>query len=230
MDQFSVSDQITKLERNIRDCEQQYDRDKGSVKLLAVSKTRDLQEVKAAIDAGQTSFGENYAQELVEKARAIRPEGVDWHFIGALQSNKAKSVAEHANWIHTVDRQKTASKLQTHLDTFDRTMNVCIQLNIDDETSKAGVSTEQLNGLAEHIQEQSRLSLRGLMCIPKPSNDFAQQRQAFARVRKLQEQLIAAGHNLDTLSFGMSNDFTAAIAEGATIVRIGTAIFGPRKT
>jgi len=229
MDQFSVSDQITKLEHKISAFERQYGRDKHSVKLLAVSKTRDLLEVKAAISAGQTAFGENYAQELVEKSQAIGSEIAEWHFIGPLQSNKAKFIAAHADWIHTVDRLKTATKLNRLLDKNDRKIDVCIQLNIDHEHSKAGAGIKVLPELAKQIEELPRLKLRGLMSIPKPQADFDQQREGFAKVRKLQEQLNTEGHKLDTLSFGMSNDYEAAIAEGATIIRIGTAIFGARK-
>ncbi len=228
MDQFSVSDQITKLAHKISSYEQQYGRDKGSVKLLAVSKTRDLKEVKAAIRAGQTAFGENYAQELVEKASAIGPEAVEWHFIGPLQSNKAKFIAEHADWIHTIDRLKTADKLNRLVVKNDRKIDVCIQLNIDHELSKAGIGADAASAFAQHIEELPGLTLRGLMCIPKAQHSFDRQREVFAQVRKVQEQLIRDGHTLDTLSFGMSNDYEAAIAEGATIVRIGTAIFGAR--
>ena len=229
MDQSTVSDQITKLSHKIRDFERQYARDKGSVTLLAVSKTRHLEEVKAAMHAGQTAFGENYAQELVQKSQAIGPEAAEWHFIGPLQSNKAKYIAEHADWIHTVDRLKTADKLNRLLEKNGRKINACIQLNIDQELSKAGIDIKSLPAFAEHLEALPQINLRGLMCIPKTQQRVSQQRQTFAEVRKLQEQLINTRHELDTLSFGMSNDYEAAIAEGATIVRIGTAIFGPRK-
>lgn len=229
MTQLTVSDQITKLRQNICELAIASHRPPDSVKLLAVSKTRQLREVKAAVDAGQLAFGENYAQELVEKSRQIRQEAVDWHFIGPLQSNKAKLIAQHADWIHTIDRLKTAQRLNHQLQDTDKILQVCIQLNIDDETTKAGVALEQLGQLAEQLSQLDKLCLRGLMCIPKPETDHHKQRVAFAKVRAAQEQLIEHGYALDTLSMGMSNDYPAAIAEGATIVRVGTAIFGPRQ-
>ncbi len=228
MAQLTVSDQITKLEHHIRELELEHNREPNSVKLLAVSKTRQVQEVKAAIAAGQAAFGENYAQELADKSLQIGPVGVDWHFIGALQSNKAKLIAQHANWIHTIDRLKIAKRLQRHLSDTDKTLQICIQLNVDNEDSKSGISLSELPTFAEQVSELEHLKLRGLMSIPKPSTDEGQQRRSFAKVRRAQEQLNQQGYELDILSMGMSGDYESAIAEGATIVRVGTAIFGKR--
>lgn len=228
MAQLTVSDQITKLEHHLRELESEHNREPYSVKLLAVSKTRQVSEVKAAIAAGQAAFGENYAQELADKSLEIGSAAVDWHFIGALQSNKAKLIAQHANWIHTIDRLKIANRLQQHLAGTDKILQVCIQLNLDAEVTKSGVSLDQLPALAEHISELENLKLRGLMSIPKPVSDEASQRHNFAKVRHALEQLNQNGFALDTLSMGMSGDYAAAIAEGATIVRVGTAIFGKR--
>jgi len=228
MAQLTVSDQITKLERHLRELESEHNREPHSVKLLAVSKTRQVSEVKAAIAAGQAAFGENYAQELTNKSLEIGPVGVDWHFIGALQSNKAKLIAQHANWIHTIDRLKIAKRLQHHLAGTDKILQVCIQLNLDAEQTKAGISSDALPALAEQITELENLELRGLMSIPKPVSDVASQRRHFAKVRKALEQLNQSGFALDTLSMGMSGDYEAAVAEGATLVRVGTAIFGNR--
>jgi len=228
MAQLTVSDQITKLERHLRELESEHNREPHSVKLLAVSKTRQVSEVKAAIAAGQAAFGENYAQELTNKSLEIGPVGVDWHFIGALQSNKAKLIAQHADWIHTIDRLKIAKRLQHHLAGTNKILQVCIQLNLDAEQTKAGISSDALPALAEQITELENLELRGLMSIPKPVSDVASQRRHFAKVRKTLEQLNQSGFALDTLSMGMSGDYEAAVAEGATLVRVGTAIFGNR--
>ena len=173
MAQLTVSDQITKLEHHLRELELEHNREPHSVKLLAVSKTRQISEVKAAIAAGQAAFGENYAQELSDKSLEIGPVGVDWHFIGALQSNKAKLIAQHANWIHTIDRLKIAKRLQHNLAGTNKVLQVCIQLNLDQEETKSGISLNELPALAEQISELENLELRGLMSIPKPVSDLS---------------------------------------------------------
>ena len=197
-------------------------------RLLAVSKTRDAQAIARLADAGQHTFGENYVQEALPKIAALRELGLEWHLIGHLQSNKADAAARAFDWVQTVDRIKLVTALARHRSDPLPPLNVLIQVNIDDETSKSGCHPHDITTLADAIASQPRLRLRGLMAIPAPAADFATQRQPFAQLRALQEQLNATGLALDTLSMGMTDDMEAAIAEGATIVRIGTAIFGCR--
>lgn len=196
-------------------------RNPADVTLIAVSKTKPLALVEAALAAGQTSFGENYAQELQEKSQQ---QAADWHFIGPLQSNKTKLIANQAQWVHSIDRLKIAQRLSDQRSAELPPLNVCIQVNISDEPQKAGVSVSELTALAAQVDRLPNLSLRGLMCIPKPDDAGA-----FERMRDLFEQLNEDGCQLDCLSMGMSSDFEAAIAAGATHVRVGTAIFGSRK-
>lgn len=203
-------------------------RDPATVKLLAVSKTKPVDRVLEAAAAGQRDFGENFVQEGVDKITATAGRNLVWHFIGHLQSNKTRLVAEHFDWVHTVDRLKTARRLSEQRPSTKAELNVCIQVNIDDEPGKSGVSEADLPGLARAVAELPRLRLRGLMCLPAIRDGFDVQREPFARMRRLASDLSAAGIRLDTLSMGMSDDFRAAIFEGSTIVRIGTAIFGAR--
>ncbi|NNC77793.1 MAG: YggS family pyridoxal phosphate-dependent enzyme [Woeseiaceae bacterium] len=206
----------------------QAERDPASVRLLAVSKKQPLDKIRAAAGAGQLDFGENLAQEGISKIAELSSLNLCWHFIGHLQTNKTRAVAEHFDWVHSIDRLKIAARLSRQRPDSMAPINVCLQVNIDDEDSKSGVSPDALEELAEAVCELPNLTLRGLMCIPAPRVGFEQQRQAFARLRQLRESVSTAARPLDTLSMGMSDDFRAAIAEGATIVRIGTAIFGAR--
>ena len=193
------------------------------VRLLAVSKTRTAAEVRAAYRAGLEDFGENYVQEALAKMTALGDLNVAWHFIGAIQSNKTRDIARHFDWVHTVDRSRIASRLDA---AAPRPLNLCIQVNIDAEPNKAGVAPADLPSLIAHIATLPRLRLRGLMAIPRPD---ANGRASFRRMRQLFNALAPhAGPHWDTLSMGMSADFETAIEEGATIVRIGTAIFGAR--
>jgi pyridoxal phosphate enzyme (YggS family) len=207
-------------------------RDGASVKLLAVSKTFPAGAVLEAIAAGQHAFGENYLQEALDKiaavAAALPSEQVEWHFIGPIQSNKTRPIAASFAWVHTVERLKIAQRLSEQRPAGLAPLNVCLQVNISGEASKSGATPEQLPELARQVALLPNLKLRGLMAIPEPETDVAKQRAAFARVRELAEQLRADGIELDTLSMGMSADVAAAIAEGATIVRVGSAIFGAR--
>ncbi len=207
-------------------------RDPLTVGLLAVSKTFGPDAVIAAADAGQRAFGENYLQEALDKMAAVaalRPDlALDWHFIGPIQSNKTRPLAEHFAWAHAVDREKIARRLSEQRPDHLPPLNICLQVNVSGEASKSGVSPEDLPALAHAVAPLPRLRLRGLMAIPEPTDDPVAQRQPFARLRELQQQLMAAGLALDTLSMGMSADMAAAVAEGATMVRIGTAIFGKR--
>ena len=201
------------------------------ITLLAVSKTKPASAIAEAIAAGHRAFGENYVQEGVDKILAFRERGnadLQWHFIGPLQSNKSRLVAEHFDWCHTIDRLRIATRLSDQRPIEMPALNVLIQINISDENSKSGITLSELDALAADVAALPRLILRGLMAIPAPSDDYMVQRGPFRGLRELSEQLQADGLLLDTLSMGMSHDLEAAIAEGATIVRIGTAIFGER--
>jgi pyridoxal phosphate enzyme (YggS family) len=210
-------------------------RDPAQVKLLAVSKTFGPEAVREAWSAGQTAFGENYIQEGVEKIQALRgmpPPAtagpLAWHCIGPIQSNKTRLVAEHFDWVQSIDRLKIAQRLSEQRPSSLAPLQVCIQVNVDGGPTKSGVSPEDAPTLAAQVAALPGLRLRGLMAIPRPQADPDAQRAQFAQVRLLQERLQAQGLALDTLSMGMSDDLEAAIAEGATLVRVGSALFGPR--
>ncbi len=202
-----------------------------AVQLLAVSKTFGADAVLEAVAAGQRAFGENYLQEGVDKIAALRAAGTAplvWHFIGPIQSNKTRPIAEHFDWVHTVEREKIAQRLSEQRPAELAPLQICLQVNISGEASKSGVTPQELSALAHKVAALPNLTLRGLMAIPEPVEDYAQQRAAFAALRALYDQLRAEGLALDTLSMGMSADLRAAIVEGATIVRVGSAIFGAR--
>ena len=203
-------------------------REPGTVALLAVSKTFPAQAVGAAQAAGQREFGENYVQEGVEKIAALSALPLIWHFIGPIQSNKTRAIAEHFQWVHSVEREKIARRLSDARPLGLAPLDICLQVNVSGEASKSGVAPEGLRELAEAVRTLPRLRLRGLMGVPEPSADVELQCRRFRRLRILQQELNAAGFGLDTLSMGMSQDLEAAVSEGATIVRIGTAIFGER--
>ena len=205
-------------------------RDPASVKLLAVSKRQPVSAIYDAAAAGQVDFGENQVVEGLEKIRIVADSSLKWHFIGHLQTNKTKAVAEHFDWVHSVDRLKTAERLSRQRPASLDDLNICLQVNVDDETSKSGISVADVADLARCVVALPRIRLRGLMCLPAIRDDFESQRKPFARLRRLADQLRASGIPTDTLSMGMSGDYRAAIFEGATIVRIGTAVFGPRNT
>jgi pyridoxal phosphate enzyme (YggS family) len=202
-----------------------------AVTLLAVSKSMPAEDLAAAMAAGQRDFGENYAQELRDKRAAFagQADGPRWHFIGPVQSNKTRLISEHFQWVHSVERDRIAVRLNDARPEHMPPLNVCIQVNVSGEASKHGVEPGQELELAHIIASLPRLRLRGLMAIPEPATDLSLQRQRFALLREARERLRAAGYALDTLSMGMSDDFEAAIREGATMVRVGTAIFGPRR-
>lgn len=199
-----------------------------TVSLLAVSKTFGPDAVQAAHQAGQTAFGENYIQEAVQKILALRHLPLQWHCIGPVQSNKSRLVAEHFDWVHTVDRLKLAQRLSEQRPTNLAPLQVCIQVNVDAGQTKSGVRPEQALALAQALAALPRLRLRGLMCIPEPAPDFVASCAVFERTRALFDALNAEGLGLDTLSMGMSADLEAAIASGSTMVRVGSAIFGQR--
>ncbi|SHN21410.1 hypothetical protein SAMN05192549_105453 [Duganella sacchari] len=210
---------------------QESGRQPGSVELLAVSKTFGPEAVLEAVEAGQRAFGENYLQEGLDKIRAVQEAGAPalaWHFIGPIQSNKTRPIAEHFAWVHTVEREKIAQRLSEQRPVDLPPLQICLQVNISGEASKSGVAPEDVAALAHQVAALPNLTLRGLMAIPEPAVEFAKQRAAFAQLRVLYEQLRADGLALDTLSMGMSADMRAAIFEGATMVRVGSAIFGAR--
>jgi pyridoxal phosphate enzyme (YggS family) len=203
-------------------------RDAAAVRLLAVSKTFDWPAVRALAEAGQHAFGENYLQEALEKQAALRDLPLEWHFIGPIQSNKTRPIAEQFSWVHSIDRLKIAERLSAQRPAGLPPLQVCIEVNVSGEASKGGVAPAELPALADAVAGLPRLKLRGLMAIPAPTPDEVAQRAAFRQVREQLDALRARGHALDTLSMGMSADLEAAILEGATIVRIGTALFGER--
>jgi len=216
------------IRRAIAEAAEAAQREPSSVSLLAVSKTFPSDAVREAYRAGQTAFGENYLQEALEKIDALRDLPLEWHFIGPIQSNKTRAIAENFAWVHSVDRLKVAQRLSEQRPSHMPPLNICLQVNVSGEESKSGVAPHEVSDLAEEIMQLPRLKLRGLMAIPALADNEAQQRQSFAQMRKLLEQLNQQGMELDTLSMGMSHDYAAAIHEGATIVRVGTAIFGVR--
>ncbi|MEO6117837.1 MAG: YggS family pyridoxal phosphate-dependent enzyme [Methylotenera sp.] len=196
--------------------------------LLAVSKAQSAVAIREAYEAGQTMFGENYLQEALEKQALLTDLAIEWHFIGPIQSNKTQLIANNFAWVHSVDRLKIAQRLNDTRPKSLPPLQLCIQVNVSDEDSKSGVLPHELEGLAAAITALPQLKLRGLMAIPAPSHDKNQQRMQFKQVRECYDALLAKGFMLDTLSIGMSNDYTIAIEQGATIVRIGSALFGAR--
>jgi len=224
----SVQSAITQTLAQLRVFEERHGREKSSVSLLAVSKTKPISLIKAAIAAGQRDFGENYLDEALEKIEGLAQEPCIWHFIGQIQSNKTALIASQFDWVHGIDREKIASRLAAQRPEHLAPLNCCIQLNIDEETSKAGVQAEQLPALCRHIMTLPQLKLRGLMCIPAPRQDFEKQREIFRQIRLQLDHMQSEFPELDTLSMGMSADTEAAVAEGSTMVRIGTALFGAR--
>lgn len=199
-----------------------------SVTLLAVTKAQGAEVVRAAADLGLTDFGESYLQEALEKLDALQDRPLTWHFVGRIQANKTRTIAERFAWVHAVDRLKIAQRLAEQRPHYAPPLNVCLQVRLGDETSKGGAAAAELPGLAHAVAQLPRLKLRGLMCIPPEETEAARQHAWFRELRRLYETLNAGGAALDTLSMGMSGDFEAAIEEGATIVRVGTALFGPR--
>lgn len=224
---MSISENLSRIQQQIKQISAEYQRE--NVRLLAVSKTKPVQAIEEAIRAGQCAFGENYVQEGVEKiAYFSGNKSLEWHFIGPLQSNKSRLVAEYFDWIQTVDRFKIAERLNDQRPEHLRPLNVLIQINISDESSKSGIQPEEMFSLAEKISQFPRLKLRGLMAIPKPESEPEQQKIALRKMKDLFNRLQQRFESVDTLSMGMSDDMASAIECGSTMVRIGTAIFGER--
>ena len=229
---MSISENLQLVQHRIATSAQAASRDPTSITLLAVSKTFDAQAVLTAAQAGQRALGENYVQEAIDKilvTRELNPNlQLEWHFIGPIQSNKTRQIAEHFDWVHSVDRLKIAQRLSEQRPVDMPPLQICLQVNVSGEATKSGLEPDALLELAREVNALPNLRLRGLMAIPEPTEDVEQQRAAFAKLRLMQNDLQAVGIPTDTLSMGMSADMDAAIAEGATIVRIGTAIFGGR--
>lgn len=228
---LNIENNVTAVKRRLQQAARDAGRNPEDILLLAVSKTRSSAQVSLAQSAGIHSFGENYLQEASDKIAKLGCQGLDWHFIGPLQSNKTRQVAELFAWVHTVDRLKIAQRLSAQRPTTMPALNICLQINIDNEESKSGFSPEQALSMAATIAQLPNLRLRGLMTIPRPTANLAEQQQPFAKLAALQKEINSTLDNsekLDTLSMGMSADLEAAIAEGATIIRVGTDIFGPR--
>lgn len=224
-----VAQHIATVRDEISRMEQEYGRKPGSVRLLAVSKTKPSALIREAAAEGQLDFGENYADEGAEKSIELHELGLTWHYIGHIQSNKTRLIASHYNWVQGVDRLKIAKRLNEHRGSELPPLNICIQLKIDAEESKSGCTPEELDELADFIDTAPHLTLRGLMAIPAPRSEFTDQREVFAELYSWYQKMVSAHSDVDTLSMGMSGDMQAAIAEGATMVRIGTAVFGARE-
>ena len=225
---IGVTENLSLLRDLLAKSAKNAERDPATVRLLAVSKKQPLDKVLEAAAAGQRDFGENLVQEGLSKIEKSASRGLNWHFIGHLQTNKTRAVAEHFDWVHSIDRLKIAERLSRQRPSELRPLQVCLQVNVDDEVGKSGIDADALPELAHAVSELPNLTLRGLMCLPAIRHGFEAQRIPFRALRELAEALAQGGLETDTLSMGMTGDYDAAIAEGATIVRIGTAVFGPR--
>ena len=223
-----IADNISEIRERIHAFEQRYQRPADAVKLLAVSKKQPEALIREAFAAGQRDFGENYLQEAEEKITALADLEINWHFIGPIQSNKTRSIARLCQWVHSVDRLKIARRLSDQRDPALPPLNICIQVNLSGEDSKSGVDPSATEELCRQVAALPNLAVRGLMSIPAAETDFQRQRAQFQRLATRFYQLQESFPQFDTLSMGMSNDFEAAIAEGSTMVRLGTALFGPR--
>ncbi len=212
----------------IENAAKKFGRDPAAIALLAISKTWPVSDIRELATAGQRAFGESYLQEGLDKINVLRDLTLEWHFIGSLQSNKTRQIAQSFDWVHSLDRLSIAERLSAQRPSSRPPLSVCLQVNVSAETSKSGVSPAETPALAHAVAALPGLRLRGLMTIPAASRDFAAQRLPFGRLRELWQQLQADGLTLDTLSMGMSQDLEAAVAEGATLLRVGTAIFGER--
>jgi pyridoxal phosphate enzyme (YggS family) len=221
----TIAENIAKVRSRIREAAQAAQRDPADIGLLAVSKTKPAAAIREAFASGLADFGENYLQEALDKQAPLADLPLRWHFIGPIQSNKTKAIAEHFDWVHSVDRLKIAERLAAQRPADLPPLNICLQVNVSGEASKSGCHPDELAALAQAVTQLPRLTLRGLMTIPEPTDDPVVQRAAFARLRQLRDGLHGG---LDTLSMGMSHDLEAAIGEGATWVRVGTALFGAR--
>lgn len=224
-----IQTRLEKTRFRIQQAAAQFSRPADDIQLLAVSKTRPAEDIRAALAAGQNQFGESYLQEALEKIQALSGSGAQWHFIGRIQGNKTRTIAEHFDWVHSLYSAKHAQRLNDQRPDHLAPLNVCLQINLGGEQTKGGISPNDAAGLITQLQQLPRLRLQGLMTLPAPADSLEAQRHPFRALRELRDRLATKTLPLATLSMGMSDDLEAAIAEGATIVRIGTAIFGPRK-
>ena len=224
----TIAENIAQLSARLQRLERQYERSASSVKLLAVSKRHPVESIIAANKAGIEDFGENYLQEALDKIQHLSSLRVNWHFIGPIQSNKTKAIAENFQWVHSIDRLKIAQRLSDQREPSASKLNVCVQVNISHEANKSGVELGEVEALCDRVAALPNLQLRGLMAIPAAEPDLDSQRIAFRVLAQEYSRLKPRYVQFDTLSMGMSNDFEAAIAEGSTLIRIGTGIFGPR--
>jgi len=224
-----IQQRLDNVRERILTAERQCSRPAGDVRLIAVSKTKPAAMIREAAEAGQHDFGESYLQEALAKQEELADLELCWHFIGPIQSNKTRPIAAHFDWVHSVDRLKIARRLADQRPAERGDLNICLQVNIDEESTKSGFAPGEVAEALEEIAALPGLRVRGLMAIPRRRDDPAGQREAFARVRALLEAANDKGHALDTLSMGMSHDLEAAVAEGATMIRVGTAIFGARE-
>ncbi len=220
---------LKKVLQRIKEAAKQTNRSTDSIRLIAVSKTKPAADIEQVYQAGQYEFGENYLQEAIDKITSLQHlPNIKWHFIGAIQSNKTRSIAEHFDWVHSIERLKIARRLSEQRPDDLAPLNICLQVNISNEENKAGISLSEVPALAKEVSQLNKLKLRGLMAIPLKTNEPSEQHHYFKQLKDCLDELNQQGMQLDTLSMGMSNDMEAAIAEGATMIRVGTAIFGER--
>lgn len=222
---MNITDRLIQIRQKIDSIKQRCGRATDSIELLAVSKGRPIDKIKVAILAGQKKFGENYLQEALTKIDALSTDKLEWHFIGAIQRNKTKSIAENFAWVHSVENEETAKRLSEQRPADLDPLNVCLQINLCGEPQKSGILPIETISLAKYVNTLPNIALRGLMTIPSFTEDFSAQRELFRQMKELKDDLVNQGIYLDTLSMGMSHDFEAAILEGATILRIGSALF-----
>lgn len=226
---LKIVENLHNIKERIANAETQYGRELGSVKLVGVTKKQPMGKLKTAADEGLKDFGENHLQEALAKLSRLKQYGIQWHFLGPIQSNKTQAIAQYFQWVHSIDRAKIALRLSEQMpESVTGPLNILIQVNVDDEDNKAGVAFEELPMVLQFISELPKLRMRGLMAIPAIRREFDEQRKPFSRLREAYEKLKLDYPTMDTLSMGMSHDFEAAIAEGSTMVRIGAAIFGER--
>jgi len=227
---LDIKKRLQTVNNSIKQAENQAQRSAGSVQLLAVSKTWPAATLRIAAQAGQSRFGENYLQEALLKIAELADLELEWHFIGPIQSNKTRDIAAHFDWVQSIDRLKIAQRLNDQRNEQQAVLNVCIQVNIDNENSKSGVNAENAISLAQQISQLSRLKLRGIMVIPTKTDNISQQQSAFLRAHHLFNELQQQFPDIDTLSMGMTHDMEIAISAGSTMVRVGTGLFGQRLT
>ncbi|MBL4851823.1 MAG: YggS family pyridoxal phosphate-dependent enzyme [Gammaproteobacteria bacterium] len=225
----TIDSRYKAITRNIHEACQHYEREPGTVCLLAVSKGHSTSDIAQLYELGQRQFGESYLHEALAKQQQLTKLNIVWHYIGRIQSNKTAAIAQHFSWVHSIDRIKIARRLNDQRGNNAPPLNICLQINLNQEDSKGGVNESNALALAQEIATLPNLQLRGLMALPQQETDFIKQRQTFARLRQLRDDLHNNGLVLDTLSMGMSNDYVAAIAEGSTHLRIGNVLFGSRQ-